>query len=351
MLSKVKLNELKEHLNKAQNPLFFYDNDADGLCSFILFRKFLNRGKGVAVRSYPELNENYAKRAEELNADYVFVLDKPVLSRDFVNAIDKMQLPLVWIDHHSVQGEDFSTFPNVHKFNSLDDGVGEPVTYIAHKVCNRKEDLWVAMMGCIADHFLPDFSKEFAKELPEFWAKNIKRPFDAYYGSEIGKIAQALNFGLKDSITNVVKMQNFLLNCKTPGDVFAESAFNVSFKDKYNEIKKKYDSLVNEAIGNLKDGLIFFSYGGTVSISSDISNKLNYLNPGSYIAVAFLNGNVANVSLRGKNVKSIFEKILPNMKNMSGGGHNDAVGARMNAGDLDKFKEFLIMEIKNEKRN
>lgn len=32
MLTEKQISEIREHLEKAQNPLFFFDND-DGLCS------------------------------------------------------------------------------------------------------------------------------------------------------------------------------------------------------------------------------------------------------------------------------------------------------------------------------
>jgi single-stranded DNA-specific DHH superfamily exonuclease len=73
MLTAKQLKEIREHLEKAQNPVFLYDNDADGLCSFVLLRRFLGRGKGVAVRTHPDIDAGYAKRAHELGADYVFV--------------------------------------------------------------------------------------------------------------------------------------------------------------------------------------------------------------------------------------------------------------------------------------
>src|SRR3990167_9586407 len=107
MLSEKQILEIREHLERAQNPLFYYDNDADGLCSFIILRKFIGRGKGVAVRSFPDLNASYARKAAELNADYVFVLDKPVISKEFVKEIDNLGLPLVWIDHHDLPIEEY----------------------------------------------------------------------------------------------------------------------------------------------------------------------------------------------------------------------------------------------------
>src|SRR3989338_6406655 len=118
MLTEKQREEIKEHLERAQNPLFYYDNDADGLCSFILLRRFLGRGKGVAIRSFPDLNASYARKAQELKADYVFVLDKPVVSEEFAEEIDKLGLPLVWIDHHDIQSKILERkFENLKVYN------------------------------------------------------------------------------------------------------------------------------------------------------------------------------------------------------------------------------------------
>ena len=39
MLNKKQIKEIREHLEKAQNPVFFYDSDADGLASFLLLAR------------------------------------------------------------------------------------------------------------------------------------------------------------------------------------------------------------------------------------------------------------------------------------------------------------------------
>ena len=204
------------------------------------------------------------------------------------------------------------------------------------------------MIGCIADHYLPEFASKFAEKYPEFWG-NVKEPFEAYYNTEIGKIAQAFNFGLKDSTTNIISLQNFLISCNSPAEVFQELTANHSFRKKYSEIKKKYYSLLEKAKNSISDNLIFFSYSGDLSISSDISNELSYLYPKKYIAVIYKKEGVSNLSLRGKNVKKILENVLSKLENASGGGHEDAVGARIKTSDIDKFKELLIGEIKNER--
>ncbi len=348
MLSEKQLQEIREHLEKAQNPVFYYDNDADGLCSFIILRKFIGRGKGVAVRSFPDLNAGYAKKAQELNADYVFVLDKPVVSRDFVEELDKLGLPMVWIDHHDIQTTiSEKDFKNLFVYNpALLKGKGEsfePVTYLSYRVSRRKEDLWLGIIGCISDHFLPDFASDFEEDYPDFWGK-VKTPFDAYYNTEIGKIARSFNFGLKDSVSNVVRLQNFLITCKGPGEVFAEDTGNYLFRKRYTEVKKKYDTLIEKAMKIVEGKIVFFEYAGDLSMSSDLSNELVYRNPNKIVVVAFKNGDVANISLRGKNVKKALERVLKEVEG-SGGGHEDAVGARIKAGDLDKFRKVLEREL------
>lgn len=351
MLTEKQILEVREHLERAQNPIFYYDNDADGLCSYIIFRKFLGRGRGIAVRSFPDLDASYARKAQELNADYVFVLDKPVIAKEFIEEIDALQLPLVWIDHHELQSleEDFEKkFSNFYVYNPVrNKGRGkseEPVTYWAYWIAGRKEYIWLAVMGCVADHYLPDFSSEFGKRFREFWG-DIKDPFDAYYGTEIGRIAQALNFGLKDSTTHIVQLQNFLILCKGPEEVFLEIPGNYAFRKRYREVRKKYDGLLEKAKKNVYGNLIFFDYAGDLSISSDVANELSYIFPGKYVIVAYRKGMVSNLSLRGNNVKKILESTLEKFKDATGGGHRDAVGARIKTEDLKEFREIFGKEV------
>lgn len=340
-MDKEKVDSVLEHLNRAQNPIFYYDNDCDGLCSFLLLRRLIGRGVGIPIRSYPELDESYAGHAERNNADYVFILDKPVLNRKFIESIHKLGIPIVWIDHHSMQGEDFSLYPGFFMYKG-----DEPVSSMCYSITRRKEDIWIALIGCISDHYLPKWVDEFEKEYGEYWKKEIKKPFDALYGTELGVIARALNLGLKDSITNVKKMQEHLTLCKNPGEVLGEIETNKEFRKTYEKHKKKYLQLIKEGEEEKKGKLLFFSYSGETSMSSDIANELSYRNPGVFIAVAFLKGGITNISLRGRNVKRILENIIEKLGNASGGGHEDAVGARIRTEDLRRFEEMLKEEIK-----
>jgi len=341
MLTGKQLEEIRDHLNNSQNPVFFYDNDADGLCSYVLLRKYIGRGKGVAIRTHPDINVNYVRKVQEFKADCVFVLDKPVLGKEFVEEINKMSVPIVWIDHHNA-GEDYNeVFVYDSSKNIKDNEISEPVTYLCYKVTERKEDLWIAMMGCIADNFMPDFVDVFSERWSEFYGENLKVPFDVYYKTEIGLLARSLAFGLKDSITHIVELQNFLIKSNSPGEMKSELDSYSAFGKKYRELKKKYDSLILKAKDFVDDKILFFSYGGDMSMSSEISNELCYLFPNKIIAVGYDNGGMVNISLRGDNVREKLEKVLVNFEGATGGGHRNAVGSRIKSSDLELFKEKL----------
>jgi oligoribonuclease NrnB/cAMP/cGMP phosphodiesterase (DHH superfamily) len=349
MLTEKQREEIKEHLERAQNPLFYYDNDADGLCSYVLIRRALGKGKGVAVRSFPGLDKGYARKARELGADYVFVLDKPEVEREFFSEMQDIGIPVVWIDHHDIKELDVEKlkkeFEGLFIYNWAknigEDKSSEPVTYGIYKTLNRKEDIWLAVAGCVADHFLPDFVSEFKERYKEYWGKNVKEPFDALFDTEIGKIGESFNFGLKDSTTNIVKLQNFLISVKGPGEVFEETSKNYEFRKKYKDIKKKLDSLLRKAEKCIEGDLLFFAYSGDLSISSEISNRLNHKFGDKIVVVAFKNQGVVNISMRGKGVREILHMILESgeFDGASGGGHEMAVGARIKLEDLENFEK------------
>lgn len=345
MLSEKQIEEIREHLEVAQNPVFFYDNDADGLCSYILMRKSIGRGKGVAIRTHPDLDVGYVRKVQELGADYIFVLDRPYLGELFVEEIKKLQIPIVWIDHHDVEDVNYD-YDNLFYFNPMKGRKksSEPVTYWTYKVTNRIEDVWIAVMGCIADHYFPDFSKDFNKRWPEYWG-NVKEPFDAYYRTGIGSLARSLAFGLKDSITHVIYLQKFLISCKSPADFFLELDSGSSFGKNYRELKKKYDALIRKAEKGVGDKVIFFRYGGDLSISSEISNYFSHKYPEHRVVIAYDKGTFSNLSLRGKKVKIFLDKLLPRFKDSRGGGHEEAVGARVLTEDLERFKNEFEEEV------
>lgn len=348
MLTKKQINEIKEHLQNAQNPLFLFDNDQDGLCSFLILRRYIGRGKGFPIKGSPDLSKEYFRKVTEFNSDYIFVLDKPKISKEFFDEVKENNIPLVWIDHHEIDKKKIPGFVNYFNpiFNKKKSN--EPVAYLCYELTKRKEDLWLGVIGSISDYFIPKFYSSFKKDYPELSLSNSKKidAFDILYGSEIGKIARIFGFGLKDTTTNVISMMKFLVSSKGPYDVLEENKNNKEMHKRFFEIEKKYNAIIHKAKKNISENskLLFFKYEGDVSMSSEISNGLKYLFPDKYIVVAYTKGGKVNVSVRGKNVRNKFVKIISSLENATGGGHEDAVGAQIRKDDLEKFEEMLKEE-------
>ena len=164
--------------------------------------------------------------------------------------------------------------------------------------------------------------------------------FPIYYKSQIGRIARILGFGLKDSTSNVMNMIRFLLKIKSPYEVLEENSKNYTMHKRFTQIMLKYEKLLKKAISTSKkdENLIFFQYGGDLSISSDLSNELFYIFSEKIIVVLYIKGTKANISMRGKKSREIFLEAISGLEGARGGGHECAIGGQINLEDIEKFR-------------
>jgi len=253
MLTLKQISEIKSHLERAQNPIFFFDNDADGLCSFLLLQRWLDRGKGVAIRSFPGLTKEYFRKVHELNADYIFILDKPLVDDDFFEEAKQANIPVVCIDHHDVPGFKIDNYYNTFH----ESGKNEPVSYLCYKITEQKKDMWLAAAGCIGDCFVPDFFEEFAKENSDLVDCDYKTAFDVLYKCKLGKLIMIFNLGLKDSTTNIVAMQKFLMKAQFASEVFEENSKTRSFLKRYEQLNGVCEKLLAKAEKEIKGNFLF----------------------------------------------------------------------------------------------
>ncbi|OYT40878.1 hypothetical protein B6U80_02285 [Candidatus Pacearchaeota archaeon ex4484_26] len=353
MLSKQELSKIRSLLEQAQNPLFFYDNDVDGLSSFLLLARFLKRGKGIVIKSYPDLSNTYIRRLHEIKSDAVFILDKPLVDPKFLEACFQLGLPVIWIDHHAPQEKEF--VKEVNYFNPLNSSKAssEPVSYLCYQVTKKPEDEWVAMLGCLADYYLPDFAKEFSEKYPDIFPYS-NNPAKLLFQSQFGKLVKILSFSLKDRTTNVLKMMKFMLKTNSPYELLNKENKNAEFiYSRFERINKKYTKLIEKAKkqGEKAGRVLFFSYSGDLSISADVSNELLYYFPKKMIVVAYLTGSKANISLRDNKIdlRSFLDKVMQDIEGTHGG-HKSACGATIAASDFERFKKNLLETIKSENK-
>lgn len=339
MLSVEELSEIRKHLESAQNPLFLYDNDADGLCAFLIMQRYIKRGKGVAVKSYPEVSGRYLRRIEELKPDSIFVLDRAEISEDFLLGANMKNIPIIWIDHHKSSSKEEIRNQTFY-YNSYPSS--EPTTYIAQKACDRKEDLWLAMIGCISDVYKPEFGEEFERSYPELYDSSLSA-FEALHKTEIGRFSLMLNFGLMNTITNVVKLMKYLFRANGPYSLLEENYHTREFHKRYKELNQELQKLIGKA--NRKEAyankVLYFSYSGPTSMSAILSSRLVFEKPDCLIVVAHSKPEKINLSIRGKESLRLTNFIIKKIEGSTGGGHDEATGAKVPAGEEELLKKVL----------
>ena len=195
------------------------------------------------------------------------------------------------------------------------------------------------MIGCIGDVYMPDFAKDFEKMSPELFNSKLSA-FDAFHETEIGKMARMLNFGLMDTITNVVTLMKYLIKATNAYDILEENKYTKQFHSRYMRLNEFYNKQVDKAEEDFDDksDILFFTYSGEMSMSSQISNKLYYSHRDKLIVVAYKRPEKANVSIRGKNALDVTKRAIENIEGATGGGHKEATGAMIPIDGFEKFK-------------
>jgi len=67
---------------------------------------------------------------------------------------------------------------------------------MCYKIVREKKDLWIAMIGCIADQYMPEFTKEFIKEYPDLLEESKEPKKDVEEICEITTTNAQKLFGL-----------------------------------------------------------------------------------------------------------------------------------------------------------
>ena len=149
-------NRIKQELDSAKKPLIFFDDDPDGLSSFLLLFRYMHKGRGIIVKSTPKLTAEDARKADEFGADKVFAVVLPAVEQGFIDALN---VPCIYIDHHTPL-----KLKNVYYFNprATDPGIYCPVSLIAYNVV--KQDSWIGAAGVAGDFLVPPFLEHFKKE-------------------------------------------------------------------------------------------------------------------------------------------------------------------------------------------
>ncbi len=335
MIPKNKLLEIKNFLEKSENPLFFFDDDVDGLCSYIPLKKHIDRGNGIIVKTSPNLTIDFLSKVDYYKPDTIFILDKPLVDQEF---IDKINVPILWIDHHMPIER-----KGIHYYNPRlkDKKDSRPTSYWCYKVV--KENLWIAMIGCIGDYFLPEFIKEFSKKYPRLIKKiNLD---EIKFKSELGKLIKMCSFMLKGKTSEANKFIELFYNVKDPYEILDKKTKRGELiYEKFEKINKVYTKILDDALKSVTNErlLLYIYHSPKITFNKELANELIYKFPNKIVIVGREKNNVMRLSLRSRKI------ILPRILDMalkglngSGGGHEYACGVNIVKEDFPKFIERL----------
>ena len=342
MLTPKQITILQEELQTAKNPLFLHDDDADGLCSFLLLYRIHREGKEFIFKNAPKLDGKFVTRVLDRNPDKIFILDVPVVEQEFVDGVKK---PIFWIDHHPPL--------DLKKVNYYNPRLQDPEAYVptsrmAWQVSQKPEDLWIAVAGCLADYYLPEFLDEFIEQFPEWITEKGDLPH-IIFNQPIKMLVRFFFFILKGSSAEVWKSTKILTRIKSPDEIFKQETAQGKFLYKrFEKINQMYEELLEKAKQQAHSGklFIFNSTEDQWSFTANLANELSALYPQKIILIVRKKSGEMKCSLRGRT--RVLEPLQRALVGISGygGGHPLACGAVIKEESWDQFLINLQEEFK-----
>jgi len=337
MLSDKQLQDIRNLLEESTNPLFFFDDDADGLVAFLLLMKHYQKGNFVCMKVSPLAESLYSKKVEEYHPDLVVVLDRAMLSQE---TIDDLNVPILWLDHHTPVER-----KGVHYFNPMTGTPKDnlPTSYWAYRVV--RDHAWLAVIGVVSDWCVPpdDLLEHFSfRDMLAGATTPPQMLFDTPYG----RLVKVFNFALKGTTTHMKMCVESLLRLSSPLEVLEQTTEDGAFIYKhYARVDKEYDELLQEALSQDDEGKVFvYTYAPAKnSHTSQLSNELLHRVKQPIVIVGRERDGLMKMSLRSKDetkpILPTLKKILPDVEGY-GGGHEMACGAAV---PVDNFPKFISL--------
>jgi single-stranded DNA-specific DHH superfamily exonuclease len=338
-ISDAELNEFKERILAAKRPLFLYDDDADGLSSYLLCLRRRGDGVGIRVHSSATVTGEYVRKVEENIPDLIVVLDKPYISQEF---IDLVKAPILWLDHHEPQK---ITDAKVSYYNPriADDADNRCTSYWVYKALGRPEDLWIATIGTISDWQVTEVAKEFWTRYPE-WMTPVQTAPQALFDTPFGDLCRIVQFNLKGDAADVRTAIKILSRIETPKELVEHTSPRAKLLYKrYLMVQKEYEKLLKAARAAASADPILFHIFGHVEISllSELSNQLIHEFPDKIIFIGREHQGETKFSIRSAkvNVAAAVKAAMATGVRGNSGGHTLACGGNIKSDDFPKFLE------------
>lgn len=339
-----RLQAARAMLESAARPLFFHDDDPDGMCSFVLAYRIVGEGYCVPVKNSPVVTEEYLRKISEYAPDLIVILDKPRVAEEFLQATTT---PILWVDHHEPQDTLVGRYPTVTYLNprTEDDEDNRPTSYWLSRIASTHS--WIAAVGCVGDWYLPEFIEEVGRSYPALLPDHWERVEDLYLSSGIGTLIRVLQFNLKGKISEVRKSVMTLARIDDPAEILEQASSRGRYLWRryqkhaggYNAMLQQAKECAESATGPL---LEFIYENDEQSYTAELSNELLIRYPERVTLVGRKHKGAYKCSLRSVDI-DIPKRLQSALEGLDGhgGGHTHACGCVVNEKDWETFLERL----------
>lgn len=344
-LKKEEIEKARDALKFSKRPLLFFHDDPDGLCSFLQFYRHCGSGKGVIVKTHPNIDHKFLKAVSEYEPDRIFILDIALVEQEFIDSVKKH---IVWIDHHGVQQRNGVLYINPRKENSKNN---VPASCLCYEITGNRKDIWIATVGAIGDWCIPYFIAEFRADFPDLIPPGLERPQDILFSSRLGKLAKIFSFVLKGTTQEAMKYVKILTRIESPYEVLEQASSRGKYVYKrYSAINREYEELLKEIAGSYSkdDRMLVHIYSERkMSFTGDITNELLFMFPDKVILVGREKNGEVKCSLRSPQGITVADKLERALEGVNGygGGHEYACGAVVRKEDFRRFVRNLRREL------
>lgn len=342
------LAAFKERVLGAKRVIVFYDDDGDGLSSYLLVYRARggDNGSTIGVRVHASAMvpaELAMRKIEENGGDLVLVLDKPYVEQAF---LETCPLPILWLDHHEPQTAQVAVARETTYLNPRieDDTDNRCTTHWVWHALGREQDLWIAAIGSISDWQMTDIAEVFRAQHPELLGDAKDAPH-ALFEQPFGTLAGLMQFNLKGDASDVraaiktfgrVESLEELIERKT-------SRAKLLWK-RYEHFKQQYDVLHAQIMRSLTDDPVLFHVFRDVetSFTGELSNRLLHEHPNKIIFLARDENGDVKLSIRSVGVPvapAVKQALALSGARGNAGGHANACGGKINSDDFPRFYE------------
>ncbi len=323
--------EIKKEIELAENPVIIFDDDPDGLCSFLLFYRHIKRGKGIVAKSTPVVDVNFLNSVKSYNPDKVFILDLAIVSQEFINEVGA---PVVWVDHHSPLKRQKVKYFNPRVVNP---DAYYPTSLIAYNTLH--ENLWIAVVGIVGDWLVPDFIDEFRKKYPDLIGDSNDIE-EITFNTRLGELIHIFSMLLKGKSHTVMQCVKVLTRIESPYEILDRKTPAGRFIYRhYKYFDEKFQELLKRKGKNMGKLYVFRYNSNKTSFTPDLAKHLIRMHPEKVVIVARENNGEMKMSIRSRYYK-INDALKFAMEGLDGygGGHEYSCGGNIKKAD---FMEFL----------